>query len=123
MKVAIPRYVELVAPCFEYSATIAVFTIERHNVVDQVDFTLQSRLAMDRVRLLLDQGIDTLICGGVQDRYEDLIRATGIHVISWVSGGVDALLESFLRGTLETGRRTDPRPARPGPVEQTSANP
>ena len=35
MVVAIPRYGEELAPCFEYSATIALFTIRKRRVVDQ----------------------------------------------------------------------------------------
>ncbi len=109
MKVAIPRFGESVAPCFEYSATIAIFTIRRGKVVEQRDFVLRSREALDRFRLLRDQGVDTLICGGVQDFFEDMLTEHGIRVLSWVSGSVDDLLERFLKGTLEPG----PGPARP----------
>ena len=103
MKLAIPRFGESVAPCFEYSATIAIFTIADKRIVEQVDFALQSQLAFDRVRLLRDQGVDTLICGGIQDRFEDLIAATDIQVVSWVSGKVEELLKRFLNGQLVPG--------------------
>ena len=103
MKIAIPRFGETVAPCFEYSATIAIFSVRGRKVIDQVDFRLQSHDPFDRVRLLRDQAVQTLICGGMQDRFEDLVRAHGIRVISWVSGGVDDLLDSFLQGTLQPG--------------------
>lgn len=94
---------EWVAPCFEYSAAIAVFTIEDGNVTDRIDFPLRSREPFDRVRLIRDQHVDTIICGGVQGIYEDSLRAGGIEVISWVSGAVDDLLELFLRGQLISG--------------------
>ncbi|NIO27739.1 MAG: hypothetical protein GTO29_04195 [Candidatus Latescibacteria bacterium] len=103
MKVAIPRFAEDVAPCFEHSATIAIFTIKGGRLVDQVDFTVQSREELDRVRLLRDQGVDTLICGGVQDVFEDLLRAAGINVVSWVSGNIADLLERFINGELVPG--------------------
>jgi predicted Fe-Mo cluster-binding NifX family protein len=103
VKVAIPRFGESIAPCFEYSATIAIFLIEDNQVKSQTDFALQSQRAFDRVRLLRDQGVDTLICGGVQDRFEDLVKATGINVISWVSGNVEELLNQFLCGKLHAG--------------------
>ena len=99
---------ESVAPCFEYSATVAVFTIEDGCVTDQIDFPLRSRDPFDRVRLLRDQEVDTVICGGVQDTYEDSVRASGIEVISWVTGSVGDLLEQFLRGQLVAGRRRPP---------------
>jgi predicted Fe-Mo cluster-binding NifX family protein len=69
-------------------------------VVEQTDFPMRSRDPFDRVRLLRDQHVGTVICGGVQDIYEDALRASGISVISWVSGEVDDLLDLFLRGRL-----------------------
>ena len=103
MKVAIPRMGESVAPCFEYCATMAIFTIVDGAVTDQVDFPLRSREPFDRVRLLRDQQVDTIICGGVQDMYEDVLRTSGFQVISWVSGAVDDLLDLFVRGQLVPG--------------------
>ena len=103
MKIAIPRMGESVAPCFEYCAMMAIFTIEDGSVSDQFDFPLSSRQPFDRVRLLRDQEIDAIICGGVQGNYEETLRATGIQVISWVSGTVDSLLDSYLRGRLVPG--------------------
>ena len=94
---------EWVAPCFEYSATIAVFTIENGQIVDRIDFPLRSREPFDRVRLMRDQQVTTIVCGGVQGVYEDSLRASGIEVISWVSGAVDDLLELYLRGQLVPG--------------------
>jgi len=103
VKIAIPRFGELVAPCFEYSATIAIFTVDRRKVIDVKDFSLQSREALDRVRLLRDQGVDTLICGGVHTRFEDMLVENGVVVISWVTGEVDVLLREFLHGHLTPG--------------------
>jgi predicted Fe-Mo cluster-binding NifX family protein len=97
---------EYVAPCFEYSATVAIFTIgDSKSVIDQVDFPLRSRDPFDRVRLLRDQEVDTIICGGVQESYENSVRASGIQVISWVSGSVDDLLDLYLQGQLVEGPR------------------
>ena len=87
---------ESVAPCFEYCATMAIFTVGGKGVMGQIDFPLRSREPFDRVRLLRDQQVDAIICGGVQDHYEDALRASGIKVISWVSGSVDDLLGLFL---------------------------
>jgi predicted Fe-Mo cluster-binding NifX family protein len=103
VKVAIPRFGEQVAPCFEYSATITIFTVRRREVIDHQDFRLQSRDALDRVRLLRDQQVDTLICGGVHDRVEQILRASGVQVISWVAGAVDELLARHIAGQLVAG--------------------
>ena len=79
-----------------------------------MDFPLRSRDPFDRVRLLRDQQVETVICGGVQEIYEDSLRAVGIRVISWVSGAVDDLLALFLRGQLVPGNESQNQ-SRPGP--------
>jgi predicted Fe-Mo cluster-binding NifX family protein len=109
-KIAIPRFGEAVAPCFEYSATISIFTVRARQVIDQLDFRLKSQDPLDRVRLLRDQDVKTLICGGVQERFEYLVVASGIRVISWVSGSVDELLRMFLNGQLTPGNVATARP-------------
>ena len=103
MKIAIPRMGETVAPCFEYCVTMAIFDVAVSGAVDQVDFPIQSREPFDRVRLLRDQKVDTVICGGMQSFYEDLLKANGFEVISWVEGSVDDLLALYIRGELESG--------------------
>ena len=103
MKVAIPRMGETVAPCFEYCATMAIFNVAKSGAVEQVDYPLQSREPFDRIRLLKDQKVDAVISGGMQAFYEDLLKAGGIEVISWVSGFIDDLLALYLRGELEPG--------------------
>ncbi len=103
MKVAIPRMGETVAPCFEYCATMAIFNVTDSGAVEQVDVPLQSREPFDRVRLLRDQEVETVVCGGIQAFYEDLLKASGFEVISWVSGQVEELLALFIRGELKPG--------------------
>jgi predicted Fe-Mo cluster-binding NifX family protein len=107
VRIAIPHFAERIAPCFEHSATMAVFTVEDGRVVDQIDVPLQSQVAFDRVRMMRVQRIDVVICGGVEERYEDMLRGHGIEVVSWVCGEVDDLLRRYIRGRLKPG---DARP-------------
>jgi len=102
MKIAIPRYEEDVAPCFDYSVTIVVFTIVNKKVVEEKEFTISSQWPVDRIRLLRDQKVDVLICGGIQDRFEAMVKGNGIEMISWVSGKVDELLDKYLNKKLTT---------------------
>lgn len=103
MRIAIPRFGESVAPCFEYSATMAIFTVEDGQVIDQTDVPLQSRVPFDRVRLMKADHVDMVICGGVQALYEDLLKDNDIQVVSWVSGEVEDLLARFIGGRLTPG--------------------
>ena len=103
MKVAIPKMGESVAPCFEHCATMAIFSVAHSGTVELVEFPLLSQDPFDRIRLLRDQKVDTVICGGIQAFYEDLLKANGFEVISWVLGLVDDLLALYLKGELVPG--------------------
>ena len=115
MKVAIPHHDEEVTPCFEYTDGITIYSIRKNRVIAQTDFTLQSKRELDRVRLLRDQGVTVLICSGIQDAHERLLLASGIRVISWVSGKVREVLRLFLQNKLIPGS------ARPGAQRGGSA--
>jgi len=82
---------------------MAIFTLDGGTIVDQFDIALRSRDPFDRVRLLREQHVDTIICGGIQKTYGEALRATGIRVVSWVSGSVDDLLALFMSGQLTPG--------------------
>jgi len=82
---------------------MAIFEVAESGAVELVDFPLQSREPFDRIRLLRDQKVDTVICGGMQAFHEDMLKAAGFEVISWVSGLVDDLLALYIQGELESG--------------------
>jgi predicted Fe-Mo cluster-binding NifX family protein len=107
-----------VAPCFEHTTTISIFHLCEGRVARQRDFTLMSSEPLDRVRLLRDQRVDTLICGGMQQRFEDMLETGGIRVISWVRGNVDDLVKQFIGGKLVAGTArlgTSPRATKEEP--------
>ena len=112
MRVAVARMGDSVAPCFGHCSMMSIYTVCESQVTERMDFPLRSEDPFDRVRLLRDQEVETVICGGVQDLLENMLRASGITVISWLSGSVDDLLELFLRGQLVP--RMEP-PSSPGP--------
>ncbi len=111
MKVAIPNHDGDVTPCFEYSSGITIYEIRKNRVVAQDDFTLRSKEELDRIRLLRDQEVSVLICSGIQDAHEGLLTASGIRVISWVSGKTNDVLHRFLQDKLVPGSDRPGTPA------------
>lgn len=80
-----------------------VLTLEDGRVVDRLEFPLSSKDPMDRVRLLRDQRVDVVVCGGVRERIADLLAARGVEVVSWVVGRVDDVVARYVEGTLVKG--------------------
>ncbi len=111
MKVAIPHHEGEVTPCFEYSSSITIYEIRNNRVFAQDDFTLRSEEEFDRIRLLRDQEVSVLICSGILDAHEGLLTASGIRVISWVSGKTTDVLHRFLQDKLAPGSDRPGTPA------------
>ena len=114
VRVAVPRFGENIAPCFEYTTTIAIFTVVNGVVVSQADFILQSRERLDRLRLLKDQGVQVLACGGIEAHFEKMVEAAGIETHSWKTGTVDEILNELITGSsfMERGMPTPKRQRR-----------
>lgn len=49
---------------------------------------------------LKEQGVDTLICGGIGGGAQEALREAGIKLYGGVSGNADAAVEALLDGTL-----------------------
>ena len=103
IKVAVPHHNGEVTPCFEYTSGITIYETLGDKVISRTDFALKSKEEFDRVRLLRDQGVSVLICSGIQRAHENLLTASGIQVISWVSGKASEVLRLFLKKKLVAG--------------------
>ncbi len=57
--------------------------------------------------LLADNGVTTLICGGIGDGARNMLNGNGIDVYTGNSGDVDEVASAFIAGTLKkSGKST-----------------
>ncbi len=54
-------------------------------------------------RLMAQQGVKTVMAGGAGPRAQQLLAASGIDLITGVTGDSLLALQAFAQGTLETG--------------------
>ena len=52
------------------------------------------------VQVLLDNKVDTFICGGIGGRARHMIESQGIRLLPGAHGDADACVEALLRGDL-----------------------
>ena len=57
-------------------------------------------------KFLHDKGANCVICGGMGPRAQMLFEEQGIHTYVGISGPIDDVVHSFLKGTLESGEST-----------------
>jgi predicted Fe-Mo cluster-binding NifX family protein len=49
-------------------------------------------------------GVDTLICGAISRAFSKVLEVSGIHVIPWISGDAEEVLEAYMNGTIHHSR-------------------
>ncbi len=102
MIVAIPRFGEEIAPCFEAAEYFIVAVTDSGQIVSKETFRCVSSGGFSRIRLLKDKKIDTVICNGIKRFYRDVLTASGIEVIGNVSMTTSKVLKLFASGKLES---------------------
>ena len=109
MKVAVTEHQGRVAPVFDTSTKLLVFTLSEagDQAIGGEDWSALSRHS--RVIRLRELGVDALICGGISCLVEEQIIRQGIQLMSWRSGEISDVLLA-----LREGKLTDPCYAMPG---------
>ncbi|MBE7503234.1 MAG: hypothetical protein HS113_23695 [Verrucomicrobiales bacterium] len=101
MLVAIPNFQGRVSPVFDVASRLTVVRVERRSERDRREIVLLEARPEAIARSLAELGIAVLICGAISQTLERLLRHEGVRVVGQVCGEVDAVLQAYLRGTLD----------------------
>ena len=106
-KIAIPTFGTRVSPRFDCAQAVLVVTIDKEGKPSDRDGLKASNWAShERIQRLLEQGVDTVICGSI-DRWSAMsLQSSGVTVYGWVTGEVEDALAALLRGDLDSGAAT-----------------
>jgi predicted Fe-Mo cluster-binding NifX family protein len=107
MKLAIPVFGTRIAPRLDHAQYLLFLTVENGKVVGKQPKQTPSWTTAERLQLMKSQGIDVVICGGVDLQSQHLLRASGMELYFWITGEVDDAIASFLKGDLEAGKMLD----------------
>ena len=89
-------------------------TAERLVVVDlsgrgeQTEVVLGSLTGARRASAIAGSGLDVLICGAVTAHLANMLEATGVTVVPWVSGTVEDVVRAFAEDALSGARFSMP---------------
>lgn len=100
-KIAIPRFHENVAPCFESASYFVICELHNKNEVCSEIVKCSGCEGYGRVRLLQEHDIDVLICNGIKGFYLDLLQSTGLTVIDNVSTSIEEAVSLYLSGKIK----------------------
>ncbi len=104
MKIALPVWQERISPVFDTARTLLVIEYQDNREVERIIRELPEKSLTERVRLLADLEVNRLICGAISNQLANLVLASGIQVIPFVTGEVNDILHAFLSDRIHDAR-------------------
>lgn len=102
MKVALTVWENRISPVFDSARMLLIANIENKTVKSRRYEPFDSELSLRRAGKLSDLGIKVLICGAISQPLANMVEAYGIHLIPFVVGGVNQVLDAYLKGILSS---------------------
>jgi len=103
MKLAIPVWEGRVSSVFDFARSAVVVTWDSPTQVDCTEVALSGK-GPNRIAVLEQLGVDTLICGAISRPLASWASACGIRLFPYVTGVVDDVIEAFEKGQLGSER-------------------
>jgi predicted Fe-Mo cluster-binding NifX family protein len=103
MKVAIPIFGNRISPRFDFSPEMWIIEVERGEVVSQEKLPMANLNLPQRLEQITSNGIDKVICGGIDGFSLNQLGSKGIDVLEDVIGEAETAFDLFMRGRLRPG--------------------
>ena len=100
MKIAIPVWNDYVSNVFDFAARLLLVEIENGREANRAEVPLQAQSLPERAGKLKDLGVNVLVCGAISQALANMVTASGIEMLPFVTGRVDDVLQGYLTGQL-----------------------
>ena len=102
MKIAIPTFATRVSPRFDCAQSVLVVTVDDGNASERRELSAGDWAPHERVNRLLELGVDTVICGGIDCWSVASLQSAGVTVYGWITGEIEDALSALLQGNLDS---------------------
>jgi len=103
MKIAIPIFENRVSPRFDFSPEMWIVEVERGEVVSQEKLSAANLNLPQRLEQVTSNGVDKVICGGIDPFSRNQLGSRGIDVVQDVIGDAEVVFDLFMKGRLRPG--------------------
>jgi len=103
MKLAIPVFHTKISPRFDQAQGFVLLETNHSDVVARENLATRGWPEIDKMRQLVELGVETLICGGIDRASLQYLSFNGVNVYSWVTGEVDDAVTCFLENRIKPG--------------------
>ena len=103
-KVAFANWGNRIAPVFDTASEIHIIETETGRVVRTTQETLAEDLPARKILRLAEMGVSTVVCGAISRPTYGLATAYRIHIVPFVAGDLDEVIQAWLTGNLGRDR-------------------
>ena len=103
MRVAIPVFQSKISPRFDSTQDFVLLEVEESKITRREDLPTKGWPLSAKLKHIVELGVDTLICGGIDLESMRQLNFSGIKVYSWVTGEIEDVVTCFLNRGLESG--------------------
>jgi predicted Fe-Mo cluster-binding NifX family protein len=103
MKIAIPIFGNRISPRFDFSPELWVIEVENGEVLGQEKISTANLSLPQRLERITSNGVDKVICGGIDGFSCSQLGSGGIDIVQDVMGDADIVFDLFMRGRLRSG--------------------
>ena len=99
MRIAISTWEDKISPVLDTASKLLIIENEIQKESSRYEIHLLKQDISKKCRFIQGFNIDVLICGAVSRQLSELLEASGIEVISGISGPVQEVLKAYQQGT------------------------
>jgi predicted Fe-Mo cluster-binding NifX family protein len=100
MRIAVSIWEDKVSPVLDTATKLLITESKIQKKGSRFEVFLIKKDMSQRCSFIRKLEIDVLICGAVSRLFSEMLRASGIKIISGISGPVEDVLEAYLNGDL-----------------------
>lgn len=101
MKIAITTQDGQVFQHFGKCPEFTVYTVENGNIKEKKILDAAGSGHSALAGFLQNEGVDTVICGGIGDGARKMLAAVGIQLVSCITGSIEEAAKAYLSGNLK----------------------
>jgi predicted Fe-Mo cluster-binding NifX family protein len=102
VKIAIPTFGTRVSPRFDCAQAVLIVSVDDSESTKREELVASGWAPHERINKLLELGVDTVVCGGIDSWSVESLQSAGVTIYGWVAGEIEDMLAALLRGELDS---------------------
>lgn len=98
---AIPVFRSRVAPVLDWCSKILIFPEDAAEAISGEEIVLPNRNTFDRLRILQQEGVVTIICGALSVDLLSYGESLGLRIIHGIAGDIGEVLQAYRTRQLD----------------------